>query len=322
MDLYLFLASAVASFFATVVFVPWLIRNLRGTTLVGKDLNKPDRPTVPEMGGVGVMLGFSVGVAVITVLASADTFTTLSRYYYVALSAALGAGVVGLLDDMFHFRQRTKAVVPFVLALPLGAVVFHSGDVYLFGWGIGLATVIAVPFGVTSAANAANMLEGYNGLGAGLMSIISVALIILSVLQGASAGLFILFPLLGALLAFLWYNRFPSRVFPGDSMTLFAGACVACAAIISSPPLKTQGAFLFAPMIAEFVLKARGHFRAENYGFVAPDGRLRYVGRIESITHLLLRPGRFREWEVVGILWGVEAAVSAAVILVVGLRLW
>lgn len=105
-------------------------------------------------------------------------------------------------------------------------------------------------------------------------------------------------------------------------MTLFAGACVACAAIISSPPLKTQGAILFTPMIAEFVLKARSHFHAENYALAASDGRLRYEGRIESITHLLLRRGRFREWELVGILWGIEAIVSAAVILAVGLKLW
>ena len=166
MDLSLFLASAVASAFATLLFVPWLIRNLRGTTLVGKDLNKPNHPIVPEMGGVGVMLGFSVGVTMITVLATAETLAAVSVYYYVAISAALGAGVVGLLDDMFHLRQRTKAVIPFVLALPLGAVVFATGDVYLLGWNVGLATLIAVPFGVTSAANAANMLEGYNGLGA------------------------------------------------------------------------------------------------------------------------------------------------------------
>ncbi|HYT00837.1 MAG TPA: hypothetical protein VEO20_09255 [Thermoplasmata archaeon] len=322
MDLSLFLASAVASAIATLLFVPWLIRNLRGTTMVGKDLNKPNRPVVPEMGGVGVLLGFSVGVSVITVLANAETFAAVRNYYYVAISAALGAGVVGLLDDMFHLRQRTKALLPFVLALPLGAVVFASGDVYLLGLNIGLATLVAIPFGVTSAANAANMLEGYNGLGAGLLSIISVALIGLSLLQGATEGLFLLFPLLGALLAFLWFNRFPARVFPGDSMTLFAGACIASAAIISSPPLKTQGAILFAPMIAEFVLKARSHFRAENYASAAPDGRLRYEGRIESITHVLLRGGRFREWEVVGILWAVESAIAAGLLLIVGLGLW
>ena len=322
MDLSLFLASAVASAFATFLFVPWLIRNLRGTTLVGKDLNKPNHPIVPEMGGVGVMLGFSVGVTMITVLATAETLAALSVYYYVAISAALGAGVVGLLDDMFHLRQRTKAILPFVLALPLGAVVFASGDVYLLGWNIGLATLIAVPFGVSSAANAANMLEGYNGLGAGLLSIISVALIGLSLLQGATAGLFLLFPLLGSLLGFLWFNRFPARIFPGDSMTLFAGACIACAAIISSPPLKTQGAILFAPMIAEFVLKARSRFQAENYALADSDGRLRYEGRTESITHVLLRRGRFREWEVVGILWAVEAVIAGALLLVVGLGLW
>jgi UDP-N-acetylglucosamine--dolichyl-phosphate N-acetylglucosaminephosphotransferase len=174
---------------------------------------------------------------------------------------------------------------------------------------------------VTSAANAANMLEGYNGLGAGLMSIISLALIGLSLIQGAAEGLFLLFPLLGALLAFLWYNRFPARVFPGDSMTLFAGACIACAVIISSPPLKTQGAVLFAPMIAEFVLKARSRFHAENFALPDPDGRLSYKGRTESITHVLLRGGQFREWELVGILWAVEAAIAGALFILVGLRL-
>ncbi len=105
-------------------------------------------------------------------------------------------------------------------------------------------------------------------------------------------------------------------------MTLFAGACIACAAIISSPPLKTQGAILFAPMIAEFVLKARSHFRAENYASADSDGRLRYEGRTESITHVLLRRGRFREWEVVGILWAVEAVIAGALLLAVWLRLW
>src|SRR5438552_17283196 len=60
MDLFSLLASAMISFLAAYLFLPWLIRSLRGTSLVGKDLHKPGKPLIPEMGGVGVILGFYV----------------------------------------------------------------------------------------------------------------------------------------------------------------------------------------------------------------------------------------------------------------------
>src|SRR5207244_3108 len=85
-----------------------------------------------------------------------------------ALSACLGAGVVGLMDDMFRLRKRSKAILPFILALPLGAVVYSAKNTVLLGLDIGILMALVVPLGVTSASNAANMLEGFNGLGAGL----------------------------------------------------------------------------------------------------------------------------------------------------------
>ncbi len=301
---------------ATYLFLPWLIKSLRGTTAVGKDLNKPNKPLVPEMGGLGVMLGFYIGVTLLVVFS--DPGDAPARpYFYAALLASLGAGVVGLLDDMFGLRKRTKAVLPFILGLPLGAAVYQSGDVYLLGLNLGLAMVVAVAVGITSAANAANMLEGLNGLGAGLMIIVSTTMIALSYLVGSSGGEFLLFPLLGALVAFLWYNRFPARVFPGDSMTLFAGAAIASAAIVSSPSMKTIAAILFLPMIAEFVLKARSRFQGENYGNPDSAGKLYHRGRVQSLTHLVMGHRRMDEWEVVAVLWGIEAALCTAVVAVV-----
>ncbi len=283
---------------------------------MGKDLNKPGKPLVPEMGGLGVMLGFYVGVTLLVVFSTPQD-APARPYFYAALLASLGAGIVGLIDDMFSIRKRTKAVLPFILALPLGAAVYQSGDVYLLGLNLGLVMVLAVATGITSAANAANMLEGLNGLGAGLMIIVAITMIALSYLVGSSEGTFLLFPLLGALIAFLWYNRYPARVFPGDSMTLFAGATIAAAAIVSSPSMKTLAALLFLPMVAEFVLKVRGRFQAENYGDVDSSGRLHYNGPIHSLTHAVMRGGTFREWQVVGILWAAEALVCVIVVLAV-----
>lgn len=305
-------ASAVASGLATLGFVPFLIRNLRGTSLVGKDLNKAHRPVVPEMGGVAVMLGFSVGVAVITIFGSDTELSDVGPYYYVALNACLGAGLAGLIDDMFGLRRRMKALVPLLMALPLGAVIYAAGDTVLLGVDIGLWMALVVPLGITSAANAANMLEGLNGLGAGLGIIMSVGLIILGFLTQEWRGLFLAIPLLGALVGFLYFNRYPSRVFPGDTMTLFVGATIAAAAIVSHQ--KTYGALLFIPMIAEFILKARGRFRAENYGRLDSKGRLTHDGPVESLTHLVMRGRPFKEWQVVTVIWALEGAFVASVL--------
>ncbi len=315
MTLLLLVASALVSFLASYLLLYWLIQSLQGTSAVGIDINKPHKPRVPEMGGLGVIVGFYCGVSLLAVLLSA--LSVAIPVYYAALSAVLGAGVVGLMDDIFDVRKRTKAFLPFLLALPLGAAVYASGDRNLLGFDIGIIMIFVVAMGVTSAANVANMLEGFNGLGAGLSIIIAASLIILSIIEGAEEGMFLLFPLIGALAAFLWLNRYPARVFPGDSMTLFAGATLASAAIISSPPLKTLGALLFVPMIVEFFLKARGHFEGENYGSVRDDGRVEWNGRIESLVHAVMRWKRLKEWQVVAVIWGIEASVCALVILAV-----
>lgn len=316
---YLAIAGAV-SFAITFVFVKWLISSLKGTSLVGVDIHKRSQPRIPEMGGIAVFVGFYAGL-ILPLLIATDTPAT--PFFSPALLAILGAAFVGLLDDLFAIRKLAKAVLPFLFAVPLGVLLYLSGNTLILGINVGILMVILAPLGITSAANAANMLEGFNGLGAGLGLIMSGGLILLSSLLQASEALYLLVPLFAALLAFLWFNRFPARVFPGDSLMLMTGAAVASAAIISSPSFKLYGFVLFLPMIAEVLLKARGRFRAENYGTVGNDNRLAYAGRVESLAHLVMRSGRFREWEVVAILWAIEAVLVALVLasaLLLGMR--
>jgi UDP-N-acetylglucosamine--dolichyl-phosphate N-acetylglucosaminephosphotransferase len=287
---------------------------LRGTTLVGKDLNKRGSPLIPEIGGLGVILGFYVGVSVVVVLGPRDV---PGEFYYASLIAILGAGFVGLIDDMFGLRQRLKAILPFLLALPIGAVEYASGDTLILGLNVGVFVVLLVPFAISSAANATNMLEGLNGLSAGLGTIMCATLVLLGLITGNLSGLYLAFPLLGALIAFLWFNRFPARIFPGDSMTLFTGAAIAASAIVAHE--KTLGALLFIPMVIEFFLKLRGRFRGENYGHLAADGKLHYEGRVESLTHLLMKRRPMKEWQIVASLWGIEAGIAIALLSVVTL---
>ncbi len=263
------------------------------------------------MGGLAVVIGFYVGVNVLIIWGIDDLPSVI---FYLCLLAVLGAAVTGIMDDLFNMRQRVKSILPFIFALPLGNLMVETGNTILLGVDIGFWMLIVAPFGITSAANAANMLEGFNGLGAGLGIIITSSMIVLSFGLGLTEGLFLLFPLLGALVAFLWFNRFPAKIFPGDTMTLFYGATIACAAIVAN--LKTLGAILFIPLIIEFFLKARGHFRAENYGTVDEEGYLTYEGRIESLAHIVMKWKKLKEWQIVAVLWIVEIIICVTTITV------
>ena len=307
-----FLGAAGVAFVITLLATRWLIRHLKGTTMVGRDLHKADQPKIPEMGGLAVIAGFYAGMTALQLLAPDGPS---QAYLHASLVAAFGAGFVGLLDDLFDLRQRVKAFLPLLFAIPLATVVYRDpvGGTILFNIDVGAFVLLAIPFGVTSAANASNMLEGFNGLGAGLGIIMCVSMIGLALITGDVSGLYFILPLLGALAAFLAFNRYPARIFPGDSMTLFTGATIAAAAIAAHQ--KTYGALLFIPFILEFALKARGRFKAENYGTLNGDGRLTYDGPIESVSHFLMRSRRLTEPQVVGILWAVEGGVCALVLL-------
>ncbi|MEE9150279.1 MAG: hypothetical protein V3U20_00405 [Thermoplasmata archaeon] len=297
--------SLIVSFLTTIVTVPWLIKKLAERGLTGVDHNKFHKPKIPEMGGFAVVIGFIAGVSTLMVInkvLNGDDFPILAA----PLLAVVGAALTGIMDDLFGLRQRLKAVIPFLFAIPVGVYVADKTTMsfIFFTQDFGIFMILIATFGVTCAANAGNMLEGFNGLGAGLGIIITVTLIIISFRFDATDSLMLLFPLLGALIAFLWFNRFPARIFPGDTLTLFVGATIACAAIVAD--LKTVGALLFIPMIIEFFLKLRGHFQGENYGTPDKEGYLSYEGRTESLTHLIMKKRRVKERQLVWMLWSIE----------------
>ena len=304
-----FAAGFVVALGMTFVVIPWLIPRLKARGVVGKDLNKPSKPDIAEMGGVAVVVGFFAGVSVLVALNGVTNLDLLN----VSLSAALGAAFVGMMDDLFDLRQRHKSFLPFVIALPFAAAVDqHVVIPYVIEISFGPWMLLVAAFAVTCAANAANMLEGFNGLGTGLGIIMSLALVVLCVIHDRMDGVYLLVPLLGSLIAFLWFNKYPAQIFPGDTMMLFTGATLAIAGMLSN--LQVQTTFIFIPMIVEFFLKTRGHFKAENYCSGAGNGHLEYHGRIESLTHIFMKHMRIKEQELVALIWGIEIAMCALVI--------
>lgn len=306
-----FVGAFAVSLAMTYIILPWLIPKLKQRGIVGRDLNKPGQPEVAEMGGIAVVVGFFSGVSALIALDGIANPNLLN----VSFSAILGAAFVGMMDDIFDLKQRHKALLPFVLALPLGTVVDPNVVIpHVTTINFGSYMVLAAAIAVTCAANAANMLEGFNGLGTGLGIIMSITLMILSIVHDRLDGMYLLVPLVGALVAFLWFNQYPAQVFPGDTMTLFMGATLATAGILST--LHVQTFFIFLPMIIEFFLKLRGSFGGENYCTGVKDGYLVFSGKVESLTHLLMKRMKLRESQLVYIVWSIEVVLCAVVLVV------
>jgi UDP-N-acetylglucosamine--dolichyl-phosphate N-acetylglucosaminephosphotransferase len=173
-----------------------------------------------------------------------------------------------------------------------------------------------VPVGVTAAANATNMLAGFNGLEAGMGMTGAAALAIIAWRHEETASLLILLSLIGALMAFIRYNWYPARVFIGDVGALTIGTVIAAAAI--SGNFETAGVIIMLPYILEFAIKAKNGFPSKGWWGINRNGKLYcpetgFVGLGQLVMKL---KGGIGERGLTLILVGVEVVCGAAAVII------
>ncbi len=247
---FFFIISFLVAFFAT----PILIASATNKNIFGSDDNKKNRPKIPYSGGFAIFAGIAGGILIAVLY---TVFVSNSQVQATLLLAALCSitllALIGIFDDFFKLSWTTKALIPVLGALPLVAITAGSTVVSIPFFGeanLGLLyTFVLIPLGVTGAANAVNMAAGYNGVEAGSVAVISAFLLFIAVQAGAFPSAVILAATLGASLAFLKYNWFPAKVFPGDVGTLAMGAAIASAVIIGN--MEKYGVILFIPAFYE-----------------------------------------------------------------------
>ncbi len=309
------------SFVVTHLTVPFVIQRMQMRKIVGKDMNKIGKPLVPEMGGITIFFGFCFGVLAAIFLAS---FYHLIRMdlaiLFAGFSTILLIGFLGVFDDLIGWKKGIRkwqhALVPLFAALPLMAI--NAGEttmalpvIGVIDFGI-LYPLLLIPLGVAGASNALNMLAGLNGLEAGLGIILTGTMFLLSLLGGQLEAAIIMLCMLGALLAFIRFNWFPAKIFPGDATTLMVGASIAVASIIGN--MERIGILLLALFFVELILKAKVGFQVESFGIPKKDGTLRAPEKIGSVTHWVMKRGNFTEKQVVLIILGFQVLVSLSVI--------
>ena len=288
-----FVAILLFSIAVTVVLSEFLIPRLKRFGIIGKDVNKEGRPEVAEMGGLAIVAGFTAGVLLAIML---NTFNGLEfniTYVLAALVTIHAMGFIGIVDDLLDIPQAVKAFLPLAAAVPLVAVSAAGstaiGIPFIGPVDLGIVyIVLLIPVGVAVASNLTNMLAGFNGMEAGMGSAIMAVLAILAYLNGSNEMLVLFLPMLGALLAFLAFNWYPARVFPGDVGNLTIGAVVASGVIIGN--MEGAGAIILILYVLDFFIKAWNRFPSSKWWGELKNGKLYPVeGKVRGLAQLVMK---------------------------------
>lgn len=227
------------SFSMTRLFMPKIIQKLEEADIVGKDIHKSWKPVVAEMGGFGIIFGFVLGM-----FSGIYMHDILAFPLVIVLVVILLVGMIGILDDLLALSSKSKFFLLFIAGLPL---------MWAAPPNVGLLYLITMPIALSIGSNLTNMLAGLNGIESGLGVISMTSLTIACILLGKYDVTIISMSMLGALLAFLYFNRYPAKIFPGDTGTLIIGAAIVCIAFIGR--VKLIALIVLMPNIIDAALK-------------------------------------------------------------------
>ena len=267
--------------------------------IYGKDLNKnysdtsPDNiPKVPEAQGVITACIFLITtISWIPFIANSDgvnmnmkpgELSSLDTIQLLQLFAALlcicSMTLLGFADDILDLKWRHKLLLPAIASLPLLVVYSITSNrtevvipLILRPWigstiDLGVCYYIYMGMLAIFCTNAINILAGINGIEVGQSVIIATSIAIFN--YGELSGplgnyhkfsLYLLLPYLATSLPLLWYNWYPSEVFPGDTFCYFSGMTFAVVAILGHFS-KTLLLF-FIPQVINFVYSSPQLFK-------------------------------------------------------------
>ncbi|MFC1809405.1 glycosyltransferase family 4 protein [Candidatus Omnitrophota bacterium] len=246
-----FLLFMVAFFVAFLVTPSIRMIALRFYLVDKKNHRKIHTKVVTKMGGVAIYAGFVLALMVAFLFEFNVLKNSLFSYAAIIISSSMIL-LLGIYDDIRGANSFVKFSVQIVASL----ILIHAGFVIESidtTFGMVILGYFSIPFtllwliGIT---NAINLIDGLDGLAAGIVFIISLGLAFLLIYKGSSLLSAVMsIALAGACLGFLRYNYYPAKIFMGDTGSLFLGFMIAILAIEGSCKSMTTISML-VPIIA------------------------------------------------------------------------
>jgi len=209
------------------------------------DIRKLHRAPVPRTGGIAIFLGYAAAL----ILMRGTPGDSGTHHAWTILPAVLAAFATGLLDDLVNLKPWTKIagqVLAALLAVAAGIQIRNVGgySIEKAWWHIPLTVLWLI-----GCTNAVNLIDGLDGLAAGVGLFATAAAFVSALVTGNTALAIVTAPLLGALLGFLRYNFSPASVFMGDCGSNTLGFLLGCFTIMWSRTCTTLPG-IAAPVIA------------------------------------------------------------------------
>ncbi len=255
------LTLGTISFLIAVIWGAPLINLLRqwgigkGIRIEGPQTHQVKRGT-PTMGGLMIIIPVLVITGILNV-ANLLGFNLIGQSILVPMGVMLAFGILGAVDDLMGVKvittglpARNKMIWSIVFAA-LTAVFLHYvldlrsiaipgvEEKIDIGW---LYIPIAM-FIIVGSSNAVNLTDGLDGLAGSIAAVAFAAYGVIAFLQGQIWLVAFVFTVVGAILAFLWYNAHPAELFMGDAGSLALGATLAVVALMT-------GQWLLLPVVA------------------------------------------------------------------------
>lgn len=286
-DLVLFAVAFAVPCIVIFALMPAYMRMLTSRGRLANDVHKAGGVRVTTPAGPLLILAIVAGEAGIYLVAE-------SSLPLAAIAVTLVAGGVGFYDDIRGLGGIVKPLLLCFAAAPLILLEMVHQSLYnaqlyfpLFG-GTGthyIIFAILIVAAMPVASNAFNMLDAFNGELSGFTVLATAALMIAIVMRAVSSASFdyirlaATLPLAAAALCFYFYNRYPSRIFDGDSGSLMFGALFATLAITGGVEIAALVAAIPAVLNSYYILSSLRGFvehkkMAARPTYLGEDGRL------------------------------------------------
>jgi UDP-GlcNAc:undecaprenyl-phosphate GlcNAc-1-phosphate transferase len=267
-----YLVVFLAAFFAALLLTPIVARlSLRLQIVAQPGGRRRHQGLIPKLGGVAILTAFAIGVGMTYWLSPPARGSNDARRLGGVLLGSLVVFAGGLVDDWRDLRPRTQLLVQIAgAAVAMSQIIFIEVFTNPFSsdwlWTVGpldllftlegqlvwmwrpLALLFTL-FWIMSMINTVNMLDGLDGLAAGVGTIAALLFAWHSYrLEQTTVPLFPL-ALAGALLGFLRYNFAPARIFLGSAGAYFLGFNLAALSILSPAKLSTALLVMAVPIL-------------------------------------------------------------------------
>lgn len=268
------------------------------------DRKRQRRPTA-LLGGLAVYVSF-IGALLVTEYAGGPR-ADFPLYVAVATSAGMLC-LLGLIDDLYELRARTKLIGQIAATMPVVAAGFSADSLRLFGADIALHGLSA-PWTIiwlVLAINAVNLIDGMDGLASTIGIVGGVAIAAIALWQGSPLLALPALALVGVLMGFVIHNLPPARIYLGDCGSMPIGLILALLGqevsrtATGSVNVPILVLLLFVPLLDTGLAVVRRTLRGRN--FMTPD--------YSHMHHQMLSQG-LSVWTVLVVMGGLATTSGA-----------